>query len=81
MSRDATLFVDDMIEACRRVMQYTESLDRTQLASGTVAHGYLGIDDDIVWSIVVEEVPTLLPRLVARGARISARSLPQTRTL
>ncbi len=51
-------------------MQYTESLDRTQLASGTVAHGYLGIDDDIVWSIVVEEVPTLLPRLVALRARL-----------
>lgn len=26
-------------------------------------HGYLGIDDDILWSIVREEIPTLLTQL------------------
>jgi hypothetical protein len=31
VSRDATLYIDDMIEACRRVMQHTEGLSRTQL--------------------------------------------------
>ena len=34
MSRDATLYIDDMIEACRRVMQYTEGLGRAQLPHG-----------------------------------------------
>lgn len=28
-------------------------------------HGYLGIDNDTVWSIVVDDVPPLLQRLRA----------------
>ena len=28
-----------------------------------LAHGYLGIDDDAVWSIVREHIPALLPAL------------------
>ena len=28
-----------------------------------VAHGYLGIDDDVVWDIIQSDVPDLLPRL------------------
>ena len=28
-----------------------------------VAHAYLGIDDDVIWSIIQEDVPALLPRL------------------
>ncbi|AGW15042.1 HepT-like ribonuclease domain-containing protein [Megalodesulfovibrio gigas] len=28
-------------------------------------HGYLGIDDDVLWSIVRDEVPVLLPLLRA----------------
>ena len=28
-----------------------------------VAHGYLGIDDDVVWDIVQNDVPRLLPQL------------------
>ena len=112
MSRDASLYIDDMIEACRRVMQYTEGLDRAQLVSGTMAHdavlrnlevlgeaaknvptairqlddtiswrrisglrdilahAYFGIDDDIVWSVVAEEVPPLLPRLTSLRDRL-----------
>jgi uncharacterized protein with HEPN domain len=106
------LYIDDMIEACRRVMQYTEGLGRAQLVSGTMAHdavlrnlevlgeaaknvpsamrqrddgiawrriaglrdvlahAYFGIDDDIVWSVVAEEVPKLLPRLVAMRGQL-----------
>jgi len=26
-------------------------------------HGYLGIDDDIIWSIITDEIPTLLIEL------------------
>jgi len=112
VSRDVTLYVDDMIEACRRVVKYSEGLGRAQLVSGTMAHdavlrnlevlgeaaknvpaavrhmddklawrriaglrdvlahAYFGIDDDIVWSVVAEEIPTLLPRLVALRARL-----------
>ena len=35
-----------------------------------LAHAYFGIDDDIVWSVVVEEVPTLLPRLISLRSRL-----------
>lgn len=28
-----------------------------------LAHAYLGIDDDVLWSIIQEEVPALLKRL------------------
>jgi uncharacterized protein with HEPN domain len=38
VSRDVTLYIDDMVEACRRVMQYSEGLSRAQLVSGTMAH-------------------------------------------
>ena len=32
-------------------------------ARNRVAHGYLGIDDDVVWDIVQTDVPALLSRL------------------
>ena len=32
-------------------------------------HGYLGIDNDTLWSIVVSDVPALLPELLALKAR------------
>ena len=32
-------------------------------ARNRVAHGYLGIDDDVIWDIVQTDVPTLLPKL------------------
>ena len=28
-----------------------------------VIHGYLGIDDDIIWSIVRDDIPVLVPLL------------------
>ena len=28
-----------------------------------VAHGYLGLDDDVMWSIIQYDVPDLLPKL------------------
>ncbi|WP_082668357.1 DUF86 domain-containing protein [Tepidimonas taiwanensis] len=37
-------------------------------------HGYLGIDDDMVWSIVRDEVPRLLERLHAVRAALDGDS-------
>ena len=34
-------------------------------------HGYLGIDDDTLWSIIQDDLPTLLPRLAELRARSS----------
>ena len=28
-----------------------------------VAHGYLGIDDDVVWDLIQTDIPDLLPKL------------------
>ena len=28
-----------------------------------VAHGYLGIDDDVVWDVIQTDIPDLLPKL------------------
>ncbi len=28
-----------------------------------VAHGYLGLDDDVIWSIIQDDIPELLPKL------------------
>lgn len=38
MSRDVTLYLEDMIEACRRVVRYAEGLDRDGLVAGTIAY-------------------------------------------
>jgi uncharacterized protein with HEPN domain len=38
VSRDVVLYVDDMIEACRRVARYTDGLDRGGLVAGTMPH-------------------------------------------
>ncbi len=38
MSRDVKLYLDDMIEACRRVVAYAEGLDRKGLVPGTMVH-------------------------------------------
>lgn len=35
-------------------------------------HGYLGIDNDTLWSIVRSDVPALLPQLLALKKRLSA---------
>ncbi|MBI3374597.1 MAG: DUF86 domain-containing protein [Betaproteobacteria bacterium] len=34
-------------------------------------HGYLGIDNDTVWSIIQDDVPALLPELRALKARLA----------
>ena len=28
-----------------------------------VAHGYLGMDDDVIWSVIQDDIPDLLPKL------------------
>ena len=35
-----------------------------------MAHGYLGMDEDVIWDIIQTDIPNLLPAL--RGLLISA---------
>ena len=44
-------YIDDMIRFSEKVIRYTRN---------RIIHGYLGIDDDIVWSIITEDIPDLL---------------------
>lgn len=37
-------------------------------------HGYLGIDNDTLWSIIREDVPMLLPRLLALRTSLAPSS-------
>jgi uncharacterized protein with HEPN domain len=38
VSRDAWLYVADMIEACERVLRFTKDVARADLAAGTMVH-------------------------------------------
>lgn len=38
MSRDASLYVADMIEACERVVRFTKDVERGDLAAGSMVH-------------------------------------------
>jgi uncharacterized protein with HEPN domain len=39
-------------------------------------HGYLGIDNDTLWSIVCKDVPALLPSLLALRAAVQGSTEP-----
>ena len=41
-------------------------------ARNRLIHGYLGIDNDTLWSMVQDDVPALLPKLRAMLARQTA---------
>lgn len=42
-------------------------------------HGYLGIDDDTLWSIIQEDVPALLPVLRGLGSQYGQTPVASTR--
>lgn len=105
MSRDWSMYLDDMIEFSERVLTYVNGLDQAQFeATGLVydatlrnieligeaathipeqvrlsapyiewrqitatrnrlIHGYLGIDNDVLWSIIRDDIPQLLADL------------------
>ena len=110
--RDPRLYVEDMIEFCDRVLDYTRGVDPVGFAAdrmrydatlrnlellgeaathvgqevrdrapglpwrqviatrNRLIHAYLGIDDDIIWSIVTDDVPALRRGLAALLAAI-----------
>jgi hypothetical protein len=38
-------------------------LNLPALAGKSLSHGYLGIDNDTLWSIIQTDIPSLLPQL------------------
>ena len=55
--REWRFYIDDMIGFCERVQRFTTGIDHSQF------HGYLGIDNDTLWSIVQTDIPVLLASL------------------
>lgn len=72
LRRDATLRNLELLgEAASHIpadvrSQYEEIPWRQMIATrNRLIHAYLGIDDDVIWSIVRDELPALLGRLQA----------------
>src|SRR2546427_116612 len=102
MSREWTLFIDDAIECCRLILEFTRGLNRESFRSDSrtyhailrqlemmgeavkfipdairlaypqiawhsiiatrniLTHVYFSVDDDIIWSVVSEEIAPLM---------------------
>lgn len=56
--REWRFYLDDMIGFVERVDLYTATCNQ-------LIHGYLGIDNDTIWSSIKDDIPTLLPQLKA----------------
>ena len=70
--KDPPLYLDDMPGFCTKVLEYTKHLDADNFSQSGVIydatrnrliHGYLGIDNDVLWSIVQTDIPQLLHQL------------------
>jgi uncharacterized protein with HEPN domain len=72
-SRAWLFYIDDMIGFCEKVVLFTQGMNQPAFESDVLRfdatlrnqliHGYLGIDNDTLWSIVEGDVPTLLTKL------------------
>lgn len=97
-AREWRFYIDDMIDAARKVLAYTDGFDQPAfVASGLnydatvrnleiigeaathvpddvrdshrLIHGYLGIDNDTLWSIIRDDIPALRDALEKLQAR------------
>lgn len=71
LTYDATVRNPELLgEAAARIPSevrdgYPEILWRQIIATrNRLIHGYLGIDNDILWSIVAQDIPALVPQLL-----------------
>ncbi|MDP2824250.1 MAG: DUF86 domain-containing protein [Sulfuritalea sp.] len=118
MQRDWRLFLADMADCCRKLVEYRQRTDRAEFdkrnmafdaivrnvevmgeAAGKlpehvrsvmpevpwdaiigmrhrIAHAYFGIDPDILWDVVDNEVPLLIQELNKLQARLDAGEIP-----
>ena len=105
--RDWRVYVGDMLDACEKLLAFTEGMDRAAFDADVrtnyavvhcltiigeaathvpehmreahpdiqwrammgmrnfIVHGYWNIDSDVVWGVVEDDIPALLPRLRA----------------
>ncbi|MDP3824151.1 MAG: DUF86 domain-containing protein [Burkholderiales bacterium] len=70
-AREWRFYVEDMLVFCGKVGAYTQGLDRASFAAdpmpwrlviavrNRLIHGYLGIDDDTLWSTIQDDLAPL----------------------
>ena len=105
MSRDEALYLEDLLVSAKKVLRYTERMDRESFAGDertydavvrnlevmgeaakhvseatrtkytnipwrniaglrdVVAHAYFGLDDDLLWDIIANHVPSVVAEL------------------
>ena len=68
--REWRFYLDDMIGFCERVQVFTAGIDQAQFI-GDPMHGYLGVDNDTLWSIVETDIPMLLTSLRDLKAKLA----------
>jgi uncharacterized protein with HEPN domain len=51
--RSAELLLEDMLESCDRILEYTHGF------RNRIVHDYFGIDYQIVWLIIENNIPEL----------------------
>ena len=64
--RDASLLIEDMPAAIRKIERYTAGADQaTQLAGlrDRIVHDYIGLDLEIIWRVIQHDLPLLKVRL------------------
>ncbi len=81
--REWHFYLDDMIGFCERVQEFTRGLEQVRMSAPSIPwrmviatrnrliHGYLGIDNDTLWSIVETDVPALIVGLRSLRASLS----------
>ena len=52
------IYVHDMIAFAKKAVAYADIGARNRLA-----HGYLSMNDDLIWSMIQDAIPNLLPAL------------------
>lgn len=74
-TRAWAFYIDDMIAFAEKVVHYTRGMDQVAFETSPLHQdAYLGIDPDTVWSIIRDDVPSLLARLHDMKAHIARSS-------
>jgi uncharacterized protein with HEPN domain len=59
MSPRDLVYVGHMLDLARKAVRWADIIGMRH----KVVHDYLGVDDDIVWQVVVEDLPKLVAAL------------------
>jgi uncharacterized protein with HEPN domain len=73
--RPISLLIADILESIEKIARYTTGLDRAaflgdekttdSVVRNRIVHDYFGLDLEIVWEILVNELPALKDRISA----------------